>query len=196
MPSSPMALPNSGARRWFFRLLALSYLCAFWSLYPQITGLIGSHGILPAGDFVHAVRSAMGPERYWAFPTLAWISASDTFLRLLCLGGALLSLVVMAGFLTAPILVVLWVLYLSLVVAGQEFLSFQWDALLLETGFLAVLFAMESRAVWLLRFLLFRLMFSSGAVKLASGDPAWRSLTALNYHYETQPLPNPIAWYV
>ena len=79
---------------------------------------------------------------------------------------------------------------------GQEFLGFQWDALLSEAGFLAI-FADTSRVrIFLFRWLLFRLMFFSGVVKLASGDPNWRNLTALHYHYETQPLPTPLAWYM
>src|SRR5262249_47100225 len=112
------------------------------------------------------------------------------------------------GIAPALFLPLLWVLYLSLFVAGQQFLSFQWDILLLETGFLAMFWAPmtwrwrnsydkpPSRAVlWLLRILLFRLMFLSGFVKLASGDPAWLKMTALTFHYETQPLPTPVAWY-
>jgi hypothetical protein len=94
----------------------------------------------------------------------------------------------------------LWVLYLSLLVVGQDFLSFQWDILLVEIGFLAMLLAAGRRpsrtVIWLLRLLLFRLMFSSGAVKLASGDSTWRALTALRVHYETQPIPNAVAWYM
>ena len=116
----------------------------------------------------------------------------------------------MLGVLTLPALAGAWVFYLSLVTVGQDFLSFQWDALLLEAGFLAIFFAPPSVAeapwrrgsaavssvvLWLERWLLFRLMFLSGAVKLLSGDPSWRNLSALNYHYWTQPLPTPIAWY-
>jgi len=106
-----------------------------------------------------------------------------------------------------PVLVLLWAFYLSLVVAGQDFLGFQWDGLLLETGLLAVFLApaglrprpgaegpVPLSALWLLRFLLFRLMFTSGAVKLRSGDPLWRGLSALRVHYQTQPLPTWIGW--
>ena len=105
-------------------------------------------------------------------------------------------------------LAIQWMLYLSLSVAGQDFLSFQWDALLLETGLLAVLWAPTGwrpapRGVppfrqsirWLLVFLVFKLMFLSGATKLLSGDPTWRHLTALDYHFETQPLPTWVGWY-
>ena len=88
-----------------------------------------------------------------------------------------------------------FLLYLSLMHASQEFLSFQWDILLLETGFLAVFLGYSRTIVWLFRFLLFRLMFLSGAVKLLSGDPTWRSLDALLVHYQTQPIPTPLAWY-
>src|SRR5262249_38654148 len=104
------------------------------------------------------------------------------------------------------LLAALWVLYLSLVSAGQDFLSFQWDNLLLELGFAAILFApggirpsyrTEPSKIWrwVLWFLVFRLMFESGLVKLLSRDPNWRNLSALSFHYETQPLPTPLAWY-
>src|SRR5712692_8249886 len=195
--------------RWvFLRLLGLIYLIAFASLAVQITGLVGSQGIVPAARFLDAVRAHFGPERYWEFPTLAWLGASDAFLRGLTLGGAALSLLLIAGVATAPVLVALWVLYVSLNVVGQDFLMFQWDGLLLEAGFLAIFLAPfqflprlrrerePSRAVlWLLRFLAFRLVVSSGLAKLVSRDPTWRNLTALNYHYETQPLPTPLGWY-
>jgi hypothetical protein len=195
-------------RELFLRLLGLVYLFAFWSLWPQILGLVGHDGILPARDYLTGVRAFTGADRYWNVPTLAWLSASDGFLRFLCGGGILLSLLLVAGVLPGVTLALLWVFYLSLVTVGQDFLSYQWDALLLETGFLAIFLAPArvlprrhaeappSRLVlWLLRLLLFRLMFFSGVVKLASGDPAWRSLTALAYHYHTQPIPTPLAWY-
>jgi len=89
----------------------------------------------------------------------------------------------------------LYVLYLSLLYAGQEFMSFQWDTFLLETGFLALLMSFaRAPGLWLLRWLLFRFMFMSGMVKLLSGDPNWWNLSALSYHFLTQPLPTPLAW--
>ena len=183
--------------RLFLRFLALVYLSAFVSLAVQITGLVGAGGILPAVQFLDQVREAFGAGRFLAFPTLAWLSASDAFLRFLCWGGAVLALAALAGRFVVPLFALLWILYFSLVVAGQDFLSFQWDILLLEAGFLAVFLPLHLRLVtWLYRALLFRLMFSSGAVKLASGDSAWHDLTALRYHYETQPIPNTVAWLV
>ncbi len=150
----------------------------------------------------------VGLERYHLLPTLCWINSSDAFLQSLCLAGAVLSLLLVVNLAPAVCLFLLWLIYLSLVSVGGNFLSFQWDALLLETGLLAIFFAPwhifprrsritapPSRAVlWLLRWLLFRLMFESGLVKLLSGDVAWRSLGALHYHYETQPLPTWIGW--
>jgi predicted DCC family thiol-disulfide oxidoreductase YuxK len=201
--------PSFALGSWLFlRLLGVAYFFAFLSLATQILGLIGHHGILPAGEFLAMVESRMGPERYWFFPTLAWLNSSDAVLQVMSVGGALGSLLLI--FDLAPILVLslLWMLYLSLVTVGQDFLGFQWDALLLEAGFLAIFWAPWH--LWprrsqkaptpkvprlLLWFLLFRLMFSSGVVKFSSGDATWRSLTALEYHYYTQPLPTPIAWY-
>ena len=158
-------------------------------------GLIGSQGILPLGRFLEAVRGVTGPERYWLVPTLSWINSSDGFLHFLCGTGILFSLAAILGILRTPSLCLLWLIYLSLVVSGQDFMEFQWDNLLLEAGFLAILLSLSPAALWLLGWLLFRLMFSSGFVKLASGDATWRNLTALNFHYETQPLPTWIGWY-
>ena len=201
-------LPSYVLTRWMFlRFLGLIYLVAFVSLSTQITGLVGSHGILPAADYLRAVRENFGQERYWLFPTLAWVDASDGFLLGLTVAGALLSILLVLGVASVPVLVLLWALYLSLGTVGQDFMMFQWDSLLSEIGFLAIFFAplqlkpdLERErqpspvVLWLLRLLLFRLMFSSGLSKLLSGDPTWRHFTALNYHYETQPLPTPFGW--
>ena len=194
--------------RWLFlRGLGCIYLIAFLSLWVQIHGLVGSNGILPAEQYLEAVRQQLGSVGYYFVPTLFWLNASDACLNFLCAGGVLLSFVLIAGFVPPFALVGLWTFYLSLVTVGQVFLSFQWDVLLLEAGFLAIFFAplqirdTLSRAsqpstafLWLLRWLLFRLMFASGYVKLAS-DEVWRNLTALNFHYETQPLPTSLGWY-
>jgi lipase maturation factor 1 len=184
------------------------YLCAFVSLAVQIEGLVGARGILPAAQLLDWAREHVGPERYRLLPTLAWLSASDGFLLFLCWGGAGLALLLLAGAAPIPVLALLWVFYLSIVGAGQVFLGYQWDGLLLEVGLLAILLAppvWRSRpgkdpapswhSVWLLRWLLARLMLASGVVKLRSGDAAWRHLTALQFHYETQPLPTWIGWY-
>ncbi|HTR03356.1 MAG TPA: lipase maturation factor family protein [Thermoanaerobaculia bacterium] len=192
----------------FLRLLGICYVAAFVSLWVQVDGLIGSWGILPAGRYLEWIRSQTGAERYALAPTFLWVSSSDAALHLLCAAGAAAGLCLALGFLPAVSAAAGWALYLSFSVVGQIFLEFQWDALLLETGLLAIFLASPRRgrfgaglatagiARGLLRWLLFRLMFSSGWVKLASGDAAWRGLTALRYHYETQPLPPWTAWYM
>jgi len=182
---------------WFFlRALALIYLCAFASLEVQITGLAGARGILPAGHFLAEARSILGVRAYWMAPGVFWLASSDVFLRAVCWTGAAISLVLLFGRLERVALVCLYVLYLSLSSIGQNFLSFQWDALLLEAGFLAIFLGTSKWVVFLFRWLLFRLMFLSGAVKLMSHDASWRDLTAMSFHYLTQPLPTPIAWYM
>jgi predicted DCC family thiol-disulfide oxidoreductase YuxK len=190
----------------FLRLLALIYLIAFISLWVQIDGLIGSGGILPLAPYLDTLRHFTGLERYWLFPTLSWIDGGDGFLHLLCGSGVLFSLLAVVGIYPVPCYLLLWGLYLSLANDCREFLGFQWDALLLEAGFLAIFLSsfrlkpgrqgLRSPALFLFlqRWLLFRLVFSSGVVKLASGDATWRNLTALRYHFETQPLPTWIGW--
>lgn len=195
--------------RWIFlRLLGLIYLAAFVSLGVQVMGLAGSHGIMPAENFLKSVSEQVGSDGYWMLPTLCWFNAGDAFLKFLCWGGTGLSLILIFDFSPPIILFFLWLFYLSVSVACQDFLWFQWDILLLETGFLAIFLAPWrilpswsrqarscSLALWLLWWLLFRLMFESGCVKLLSHDPSWKSLTALQFHYETQPLPTWIGWY-
>lgn len=182
---------------WFFlRALALIYLCAFASVAVQITGLAGARGILPAGHFLAGARNVLGMRAYWLAPGVFWLGSSDIFLRAVCWTGAAISLVLLFGRLERLALVCLYVLYLSLSTIGQNFLSFQWDALLLEAGFLAIFLGGSKWVVFLFRWLLFRLMFLSGAVKLMSHDASWRGLTAMSFHYMTQPLPTPIAWYM
>src|SRR5262249_51234911 len=128
--------------------------------------------------------------------TVLWASVSDGAITALWVVGAVCGLVGVIGWRQRWTLVVCWVLWLSLCSVGQDWLSFQWDMLLAEAGFLSI-FASESLlVVWLFRFLVLRLMFLSGVVKLASGDVAWRSLEAMKYHYETQPLPTPLAWWM
>ena len=191
----------------FLRLLGVCYLAAFCSLWVQVDGLVGSRGILPVASFLDWVRGQTGTERYWLLPTLCWLAPTDAALHALCAGGVAASVLLIAGVFPAAAALVAWLFYLSLTVAGQVFLEFPWDMLLLETGLLAIFLAPPLRrrvglglaapalSRFLLVWLLFRLVLSSGVVKLSSGDPTWRSLTALRYHYETQPLPPWTAWY-
>ncbi len=131
---------------------------------------------------------------------MLWLRPTDAALAavwMLGAAGALAAIFAPArGIWQRAALAVCLVLWISLCAVGQDFLSFQWDVLLCEAGLLAIFADTSAVRVWLFRWLIFRLMFSSGVVKLLSGDPTWRNLTALHYHYETQPLPNPLAWFV
>ncbi len=185
---------------WLFpKLLGGIYFLAFSSLLAQVLGLYGSRGILPIGAYLTALREWQGTRAYRICPSLFWFGSSDRMLVGAALLGVVLSLLLIAGAPPVPLLFLLWLLYLSFVTAGEEFLSYQWDALLLETGFMTIFLPLATPAPFLVvftyRFFLFRFIFSAGAVKLLSGDPTWRNLTALCYHYETQPLPNRIGWY-
>jgi lipase maturation factor 1 len=206
----------------FLRALGVIYLIAFVSLWVQIDGLFGSRGIMPIQTTMGFAKNQVTDWGVWgigrclSLPTLGWWNTSDSFLHALCGGGATAACLLILGILPLPALVVLWVFYLSLVSVGQPFLGFQWDALLLESGLLAILLAPWSWRVkpglilgrsarparpsrigiFLLRWLVFRLMFLSGLVKwIADNPPAWRDLTAMRYHYETQPLPTWTSWY-
>ena len=196
------------ARRWFLRALGLIFLIAFVSLWVQIDGLIGSNGITPAREFLPAARAQLGDRAWSILPTLCWFNSSDAFLHFLCGGGVALSLLLIFGIAQALSLVGLVAFYLSLTIAGQTFLSFQWDILLIETGFLSIFVApwrlwpkrgtdppVSRAAIFLLKLLLFKLMVMSGMVKLTSGDDSWWDLTALDYHYWSQPLPTVIGWW-
>jgi hypothetical protein len=179
----------------FLRLLGLIYLAAFGSLWPQMVGLVGSHGIVPVAQAMAAMRGQVDARIFLSVPTLFWFSSSDSALVWCCVAGCIAAVSLVLGFFPRSSTAVSFALYLSLVSAGQPFTAFQWDALLLESGFLA-LFAGTRYLVWAYRFLLFRLMFESGLVKLLSGDPNWRNLHAMRFHFMTQPLPNPLAYYV
>jgi predicted DCC family thiol-disulfide oxidoreductase YuxK len=180
----------------FLRALGLIYLSAFVSFAVQAVGLIGNHGILPLAELVKFIGSSAGIERFFIMPMLFWIDASDLAIRLVCWGGAGFALLLIFNVLPRLSLLMLYVLYLSLLYAGQTFMSFQWDTFLLEAGFLSLLLSFaRTPGIWLLRWLLFRFMFMSGMVKLLSDDPNWWNLSALSYHFFTQPLPTPLAWY-
>lgn len=180
----------------FLRLLAVIYLIAFVSIGTQITGLVGAEGILPFSQKLQFVASQYGSASWWKLPTILWINASDAALRATAIAGCGFSVLLFFNILSRLSLILLFVLYLSLFHAGQIFMNFQWDYLLLEAGFLAIFLPSSSRIIiWLFRWLLFRFRFLSGLSKLISGDPTWANLTALNYYFEVQPLPHWGSWY-
>src|SRR5690606_15156375 len=162
----------------------------------QARGLIGREGVLPLGPYLDALQQQLGAAAWYLAPAIFWLGDNDAAILGVCITGCIFALLLVFNVFSRAVLPCLFFLYLSLTIAGQAFMSFQWDALLLEAGFLAIFLPSQSRAViWLYRFLLFRYIFLSGVVKILSGDPAWDSLTALYYHFETQPLPTRLAWY-
>jgi Lipase maturation factor len=187
-------------RFWFQRSLGTIYLLGFLIAANQFRALCGSDGILPARLFLKRVT-------FWDAPSLFWLNSSDTaFLVAACVGVALAVLALSGlsdafGYIVSAVVwFSLWLLYLSFVNIGQTFYGFGWETLLLETGFLAIFLGPTKAAppvivIWLLRWILFRLMFGAGMIKIR-GDECWRDLTCMNYHWETQPMPNPLSWYL
>ena len=180
----------------FTIVLALAYMAAFASFGIQARGLLGSEGILPVERYLPPGAPTL--RLFLQAPTLFWWSRGDLSLMAIAWGGVALSGV---AILAKPhsswqraIFAILYIYYLSIVNAGQIFMEYQWDFLLLETGFLALFLVPDRWRPMLFRFLLIRLMMESGMAKLLSHDATWRNLTALAYHYQTQPLPTPPAW--
>ena len=191
------------------RLLGFVYAVAFLVAAQQLVPLIGGHGLTPANHFLAAIQSQLGSSTkcMWRVPTLFWFGLSDNLLSTFSWIGFALSLVVLAGYANAIILAILWMMYMSIVHVGQIWYGYGWEIQLLETGFLSIFLCplLDGRPfpkcrpplliIWLFRWLGFRIMIGAGLIKLR-GDPCWRDLTCLYYHYETQPIPNPISRYL
>lgn len=193
--------------RWLFvRCLAALYLVTFLSLLWQIPGLLGENGISPAQENLGLARFTLGAERYLAFPTLFWLDSSDAFLYLLCGAGVVGSCLVFLG--VAPSLLVpfLWLVHLSFFTVGEDLMEFQWDALLLEIGFLALFLTPRglypglgrsqppsALVLWLFRLVLFRLVFIAGAVRLHY--VLLHGVTAFEVPFVSQPVPTLLGWY-
>ncbi len=200
---------NHFLARWLFlRSLGLIYFSAFFALLFQIRGLIGPQGILPAVEYLQAVRG-LGVLRFWYAPTLFWLSTGDPLLMAVCWAGLIASIALVANVWPRVMLLVCFVCFLSFVSAAQDFSGYQSDGMLLEAGFLSLFLAPSGlrpglgkkdppmrAALLLLLWEWFRIYFQSGAVKLESGDPTWRNLTALYEYYQNGPLPTWIGWYL
>jgi hypothetical protein len=190
---------NDILSQWLFiKLLGLNFLFAFWSLYLQVLGLYGSKGITPIKDI--SLRNPADKWKIlWQMPSVFWWNKSDIVIKGTALAGIVASLLVFTPLPPAPLFIILWLLYVSFVSFDRVFLSFQWDTLLLESGVLGFFYSIQSPVPFFIQLwawtLIFRLLFTSGLVKYLSKCPAWGSFTALDYHYETQPLPNKIGYY-
>jgi hypothetical protein len=206
---SPAAARQYRLSLWLHgRALGLVFAIAFASLGSQIEALVGSEGIVPAAHQLAWIDAQQGSDALWQKPTLAWLDASDGALLALAAFGAAAGGLLCLGIVPALALGACVASYLSLLHVGGPFTRFQWDTLLIEAGFAALpstplcLWHRPGRAAGsrlgrhLTSLLLVKLMFLSGWVKLASGDAAWADGTALIHHYETQPLPNPISWWM
>jgi hypothetical protein len=196
------------ARQLFVRALGLIYFSAFFSLLFQVRGLIGSEGILPAVDYLKAARD-LGILRFWYIPSLLWLNGSDRMLMTICWVGLIASLILFANVWPRGMLLLCFLCFLSFVSAAQDFSSYQSDGMLLEAGFLSLFLAPSGifpgwgtkqpdarAAMFLLLWEWFRIYFESGVVKLESGDPTWRNLTAMYEYYQNGPLPTWIGWYL
>ena len=213
--TSPEAIREADHTRYaltrllILRLLALVYCVAFLVLINQLDPLIGSDGLLPARAFLDQVREASGSSAhaFVTLPTLFWFDCSDRALHVAAWLGLGLSVAALCGVTNAVVQAALWAIYLSFVQIGQLFYGYGWETQLLETGFLAIFLcplrtlapsaaaAPPVVVIWLFRWLIMRIMLGAAAIKLR-GDPCWRDFTCLVYHYETQPIPNPLSWWL
>jgi hypothetical protein len=207
---SPLARSRLWPRWLFLRALGLIFLSAFYSLAFQIHGLIGQRGILPAGEYIQQVRTVLGGVRgVWFAPTLLWLDAGDRALTVLIVAGIASSALLAMNVWPRLTVALSTLLFLSCVAALQDFSSYQSDGMLLEAGFLSCFLAPRgvrpglgiddppSRFAWfMLVWEWFRIYFESGVVKVASGDPHWRDLTAMDEYYQNGPLPTWLGWYV
>ncbi|MEU6252440.1 lipase maturation factor family protein [Streptomyces sp. NPDC047043] len=183
----------------FQRALAGLYLVAFLTAALQFRALLGERGMLPIPRFVARARFKQAPS-------LFQLHYSDRFFAACCWTGCAVSAALLAGLdsqlplWTGMLLwLVPWALYLSVVNVGQTWYAFGWESLLLEVGFLAVFLGNDEVAppivvLFLLRWILFRVEFGAGLIKMR-GDACWRKLTCLDYHHETQPMPGPLSWF-
>jgi hypothetical protein len=193
--------PSYLKARWIWlRALGAIFFSAFYSLFFQIHGLIGPDGVLPANAYLQTVHRVLGAKGYWVAPTFLWLSASDRALDVLVWTGLIASVAIIFNVWPRVAIAIAEICFLSFIGAAQDFASYQSDGMLLEAGLLSIFFAAPgppSRAsLFMLRFEWFRIYFESGVVKILSGEPQWRNLTAMDKYYENGPLPTWLGWHV
>ncbi|HET7436935.1 MAG TPA: lipase maturation factor family protein, partial [Thermoanaerobaculia bacterium] len=201
--------PALRARWLWLRCLGAIFFSAFYSLWFQIDGLIGPNGILPAGDYLAQAKRVLGARAYHLLPTLFWFDASSRAMHAVVIAGAIASIALMLNLWPRAAIVVAAICHLSFVAAAREFAGYQSDGMLLEAALLSFFFAPRGlrprlgtndpptrASLFLLQWEWFRIYFESGLVKLMSGDPQWRQLTAMDEYYENGPLPTFLGWHV
>lgn len=206
----PAGMTYAWTRFAILRSLGLIYTVAFLSLWHQLIPLFGTDGILPADLFINRLTENLGGSwgAFRQIPSLFLFVHSEPLMAALCIVGLVLAIALLTGFANLPMLFALWAIYLSFVNIGQRFYSFGWESLLLEATFLAFFMVqlLDPRPfprrcapplviIWAYRWLVFRVMFGAGLIKLR-GDSCWWELTCLHYHYETQPIPNPLSYWL
>src|SRR5258706_1432485 len=207
---APSVAPSFLRARWIMlRCLGAILFSAFYSLYFQIHGLIGPHGILPAFEYLDAVHRALGLKGYWLAPTLLWVNSGDRMLSAIVWIGFASSVAIILNVWPRLSIAIAGICFLSFIGAAQEFAGYQSDGMLLEAAFLSIFLAPRGirpgmalnqppsrAAVFMLQWEWFRIYFESGLVKILSGEEQWRNLTAMDKYYENGPLPSWIGWYV
>src|SRR5437764_7269517 len=192
--------PYVRARWIWLRALGLIFFSAFYSLLFQIHGLIGPNGILPAREYLPALRQFAGAKAYWLAPTLLWINAGDRMLDLIVWLGIAASIALVVNFFPRVAIAVAGICFLSFIGAAQDFASYQSDGMLLEAALLSLFLGSKKEppsraAVFMLQWEWFRIYLESGVVKILSGEQQWRDLTAMDKYYENGPLPTWIGWH-
>ncbi len=207
---APSVTPSFIRARWIWlRCLGAIFFSAFYSLYFQIHGLIGPHGILPAGEYLDAVHHALGAKGYWLAPTLLWLNAGDRMLSAIVWIGFAASVAIILNLWPRLSIAVAGICFLTFIGAAQDFAGYQSDGMLLEAALLSIFLAPRGirpgmavdrppsrAAVFMLQWEWFRIYFESGVVKILSGEQQWRDLTAMDKYYENGPLPSWSGWYV
>ncbi|KAH9107895.1 hypothetical protein LEN26_000442 [Aphanomyces euteiches] len=198
----------------FLQAIGLVYAIAFCSIYSQVQGLYGEDGVEPVSAFIARVHRELGDQKLQHFahlPSLVWFHeqmglSPDLMMELLCLVGMVLATLATTKWFIAPeSFGVMWLSYLSIVLMGGSFMRTQWDALLLEVGFIAIwiappfgnlsVFEPPQAMLWALRFVFVKYNFMTSGSKILSGDLTWLGLTAFDFHFATQEVPNTFSWY-
>ncbi len=195
-------------RELVLRGMGLVYTVAFAVAAHQLTALIGARGLSPVELFLRDERRDWGALAPLHHPSVFWLGSSDAALSAVSWLGVAGGAAVLCGVTNAALMAALWALYLSIVDVGQIWYGYGWETLLCEAGFLAIFLCPlrswrpappgdppPALVVWLYRWLAFRLMIGAGLIKIR-GDACWRDLSCMQFHYETQPVPSPLSWWL